>query len=143
MSRRAKRIVGMAIVVLVIIELIPVWLLQRNPPVIAEPNWDRAETRALAQRACFDCHSNETVWPLYGRIAPMSWLVTYDALAGREELNFSEWNRSEEEDWIEESVEKIAEGEMPPRMYLLLHPEARLSASEQQELIAGLLASRR
>lgn len=143
MSLRAKRIARIVIVVLVIIELIPVWLLQRNPPISAEPNWDSPRTRALVQRACFDCHSNETVWPLYGRIAPISWLVTYDALVGRSELNFSAWDARREERWIKKSVKSIADGKMPPRFYLPLHPEARLSVSKQQALIAGLQASHR
>jgi hypothetical protein len=116
-------------------------LLQNNPPVSAEPNWDSAQTRALAERACFNCHSNETVWPIYGRIAPISWLVTFDALAGRSALNFSEWDSSREGGRIRESAEVVAEGEMPPGQYLLLHPEARLSASERQQLITGLQAS--
>jgi len=91
-KRRWKIVLGILIVGFVLIQLIPVWLLQRNPPVSAEPNWDSPQTRALAKRACFDCHSNETAWPIYGRIAPISWLVTFDALAGRSALNFSEWN---------------------------------------------------
>src|SRR3954471_20544503 len=76
---------------LLAIQLLPVWLLQTDPPVVAEPTWDRPQTRSLAQRACFDCHSNETQWPLYTRVAPVSWLVTFDVLRGRRNLNFSAW----------------------------------------------------
>jgi hypothetical protein len=130
----------------VAIQLVPV--ARTNPPVLAEPAWDSAETRALAGRACFDCHSNETQWPPYARIAPMSWLVARDVSEGREELNFSEWGRpgednEEDEDSTEDVVEVILEGEMPPASYLLLHPEARLTGEEQRALMEGLRQSLR
>ena len=76
---------------LLLIQLVPVWLFQTNPPVVAEPAWNSPQTRTLTQRACFDCHSNETQWPLYSRIAPISWLVTLDVVRGRRQLNFSTW----------------------------------------------------
>lgn len=117
---------------------IPVLARQTNPPVVQEPAWDSPETRALAQRACFDCHSNETNWPIYGRIAPISWLVTRDVIAGREELNFSKWGSGEEADEIREV---IIEGEMPMPIYLPMHPEARLTEAEKQQLVRGLEAS--
>jgi hypothetical protein len=125
----------------------PVWLEQTNPPITGEPAWDSPETRALAKRACFDCHSNETNWPIYGRIAPISWLVTRDTLEGRKKLNFSEWGTpgagEEADEAAEESIEAIREGEMPLPIYLPLHPEARLSAAEQQQLIDGFRRSLR
>ncbi len=61
-----------------------------NPPVGAEPIWDSPGTRTLAKQACFDCHSNETVWPAYSRVAPVSWLIQHDVAEGRAVLNFSE-----------------------------------------------------
>lgn len=66
-----------------------------NPPVVAEPKWDAPQTRSLAARACFDCHSNETVWPWYSNFAPISWLVQRDVDEGRRALNFSEEPRAE------------------------------------------------
>ena len=56
------------------IQFVPYGRDHSNPPVIGEPTWNSPETRALAVRACFDCHSNETVWPWYSNIAPVSWL---------------------------------------------------------------------
>jgi mono/diheme cytochrome c family protein len=56
----AVKIIGGLIALVIAIQLIPVWLLQTNPPVTAEPQWDSPQTRALAQRACFDCHSDQT-----------------------------------------------------------------------------------
>lgn len=143
MSKRTKLIlggvIGLPIVLFLAIQLIPVWLLQNNPPVIAEPAWDSPETRALAQRACFDCHSNETAWPWYSRVAPVSWLITFDTIRGRRNLNFSEWGG--EREGVEDIAELINNGEMPPANYLPLHPEASLTEAEKQQLIAGLQAS--
>jgi len=112
-----------------------------NPPVIAEPSWNSATTRSLAERACFDCHSNQTRWPWYSHVAPMSWLVQNHVDEGRRELNFSEWNRGNSE--AADAAEAVREGEMPPRSYVLLHPEARLTAAERELLAQGLDASRR
>lgn len=125
---------GILVVVAVLIQFIPVD--RTNPPVSAEPNWDSPQTRALAKDACFDCHSNETVWPLYAKIAPVSWLIARDVDEGRSELNFSEWGRGETD--IDELEEVINEGEMPPWYYTVMHPEAKLSDSEKQQLIDGL-----
>ena len=109
---------------------------QHNPPVVQEPAWDSSETRALAVRACYDCHSNETQWPWYAKTTPAAWLIVHDVEEGRKAVNFSEWNRYGEEG--EELVEVVQEGEMPPWFYLPLHPSAQLSAAEQQQLLAGL-----
>lgn len=121
---------------LLVIQFIPVSGARTNPPVIAEPVWDSNQTYALVKRACFDCHSNATVWPWYSRVAPVSWLMVRDVQLGRQELNFSEWHRRQE--GADEVVEVIIEGSMPPRLYLLAHPEARLSVPERQALAAGL-----
>lgn len=128
---------------------IPILLLQTNPPVVREPNWDAPQTRALAQRACFDCHSNETAWAWYTRVPPSSFLTTLDVLRGRRNLNFSEWGvtrRGGEEEGGEgagEVGEVILEGEMPPANYLMLHPEARLTNAEKLQLAEGLQQSLR
>jgi hypothetical protein len=128
----------LGIIVFAVLEVIslPAVFQQHNPPVVQEPAWDSPATRELAKRACFDCHSNEVVWPWYAKTTPAAWLVVHDVQEGREELNFSDWqNFSEDGD---EMAEVIIEGEMPPWFYLPLHPEANLSAAEQQQLIAGL-----
>ena len=108
-----------------------------NPPIVTEPNWDSPRTRALAERACFDCHSNETKWPWYSKIPPFSQTIAHEVREGRETLNFSDWRPNREN----ESIETILEGEMPPRNYLLLHPEARLTNAETKALIAGFKAT--
>jgi hypothetical protein len=112
------------------IQLVPYGRDHTNPPVVQEPNWD-AQTRAIAQKACFDCHSNETVWPWYSNLAPLSWLIQRDVDEGRRYLNFSEWGRWE----VDEVGEVVVEGEMPPAQYFVLHPEAKLTNAEKQTLI--------
>ena len=120
----------------VLIQLVPYGRNHTNPPVVQEPQWDSPQTRELAKRACFDCHSNETVWKWYSSIAPMSWLVQNDVDEGRSRLNFSEWGQQELE--VDEIGEIVLEGEMPPAQYLPMHPEARLSAAEREALARGL-----
>ena len=110
-----------------------------NPPVLAEPRWNAPETRTLAVRACFDCHSNETVWPWYSNVAPISWLVEHDVSEGREALNFSEWTRPQKE--AREAARTVSKGEMPPRIYVIPHSTARLSPSERRALSDGLAAT--
>lgn len=118
------------------IQIVPYGHGRANPPVVMEPAWDDPATRTLARQACFDCHSNETEWPLYSRVAPVSWLVRHDVDEGRAALNFSEWNRPQKE--ADEASEKVREGEMPLRIYRLMHGHARLSAADRQRLASGL-----
>ena len=126
--------------IFLLIQFIPYGHAHDNPPVLAEPAWDSPATRELAQRACFDCHSNETNWPWYTSIAPVSWLATHDVEEGRQTLNFSEWGTSGGEE-ADEASEVVREGEMPPVYYGWLHSSARLSDAELAQLAAGLDAS--
>jgi mono/diheme cytochrome c family protein len=132
-----------------LIQLIPYGHNHDNPPVLSEPAWDSQQTRLLFYQACGDCHSNETVWPWYSNVAPVSWLVQRDVEEGREELNVSMWGAAYEDDDDEEAgaeageemIETIVEEEMPPGPYLLQHPEARLTDTEEAALIAGIRAT--
>ena len=124
-----------AVVVFGALQLVPYGRDHTNPPVTAEPAWDSPQTRALAQRACFDCHSNETIWPWYSHIASVSWMLYKHVVDGRAELNFSHW--AEKSKRGRKLGEVVAEGQMPLPQYLLLHPEARLTVAEKQQLIAG------
>lgn len=131
------RIIAIALIVLFVgMQAIPVWMRQTNPPVVTDVAWTTPEAASIARRACYDCHSNQTNWPWYSRIAPVSWLVTYDVLKGRAELNFSLPLR-EPEELAAEIAEVLREGEMPPRAYILLHPEANLTLQQKETLIAG------
>ena len=124
-----------------VMQLVPYGRDHSNPPVVSEPTWDSPQTRDLAERACFDCHSNETVWPWYSNVAPISWLVQHDVEEGREKLNFSTWAQGGGEE-ADEMTEVIAEGEMPMPIFLLTHAEARLTAAEKQALMNGLQTMR-
>ncbi|HTX91495.1 MAG TPA: heme-binding domain-containing protein [Anaerolineales bacterium] len=130
---------GVIVVLALLIQLVPLPGRGQNPPVVQEPKWDSPQTAALVKRACYDCHSNQTVWPWYSYVAPVSWLVYHDVMEGRSRLNFSEWNRPQL--GAGELAEIIQEGEMPPFQYLPMHPSARLSATEKQQLIDGIKAS--
>ena len=121
-----------------LIQLVPYGRDHSDPPAVQEPAWDSPQTRQLAVRACFDCHSNQTVWPWYTNVAPVSWLTVHDVVEGRRRLNFSQWNglrRGEDE-----IARNISDGRMPPFYYVWLHPSANLSAAEKTALINGLNA---
>ena len=136
MIRRLGRWVLLAGVPLaLVIQLLPLGRDHTNPPVRQEPAWDAPESRELAVRACFDCHSNETVWPWYSHVAPASWLVWSDVMRGRRKLNFSEWDRPQRE--VRKTVAEVRRGSMPPWYY----PWARLSAAEREVLLRGLDAT--
>jgi hypothetical protein len=121
---------------LLAIQLIPV---DRSNPPVEEEVPAPATIREILRTSCYDCHSNESAWPWYAYVAPVSWLVAHDVEEAREHLNFSTWNDYDEEEQIElleEVWEEVEDGEMPLWFYVPLHPEAELS--EQQR---GLLHS--
>jgi len=131
-----------ALIALAASQLVPVT--RDNPPVVTATAWDAPETSELWGRTCAACHSNETEWPGYASIAPSSWLVAGHVKAGRRALNvsqideLSENRRTRLPDQLERA---ISSGRMPPKDFLLLHPEARLTAAEQDALIQGLKAT--
>jgi mono/diheme cytochrome c family protein len=117
-------------------QLVPYGRAHTNPPKLSEPEWDSPNTRAMFFRVCRDCHSNETSWPWYSFVAPVSWLVEYDVNEGRSHLNVSEWGRGKQHG--DEAAEKVREGEMPPWFYRPLHSSAQPSPTELKRFIAGL-----
>lgn len=119
------------------IQFIPYGKDHTNLPVMSEPQWDSPRTKELFNRACADCHSNETKYPWYSQIAPVSWLVAHDIKEGREHFNASVWGIQKKNEG-EDAAKEVKEGEMPMWVYTIAHPEARLSDSEKQELISGL-----
>ena len=126
-----KILIGIA-GVLIAIQFIPVD--RSNPPAEGEI-MESTELKTILKRSCYDCHSNETVWPWYSYVAPVSWLVADDVHEGRKHLNFSNWqnievrkvSKAKQEIW-----EMVSEGEMPLGKYVLLHPEAKLSEKDKQ-----------
>jgi hypothetical protein len=136
--RRLRRKALAALALCAAAQFVPVD--RTNPPVeqdIAAP----PEVDAILRRACYDCHSHETVWPWYSRVAPASWLVAYDTRRGREELNFSTWNRLPDDRRrraLEEIGEEVHSGNMPLPFYLPLHPDARLTDADKAVLDAWI-----
>jgi hypothetical protein len=111
-----------------------------NPPVKADfiRTAVPPATVAVALRAaCYDCHSHETQWPLYSRIAPVSWLIASDVNEGREHLDFSDWPA--EADRAAKKLDRINEvleyREMPPKKYTLIHADARLTETQRKEIM--------
>ena len=128
------------IAALLLIQLVPYRV--SNPAPTREPTWDAPQTRALAVRACYDCHSDEVHTPWYGKIAPVSWWITNHVNNGRAALNFSDWHGPTGEG-AQDAAETVRDGSMPPSYYTWfgLHSRAKLTATERQELASGLLAS--
>lgn len=96
------------------------------------------EISGIMKSACYDCHSNETSYPWYTYITPLSWWIFDHIEEGREELNFSEWTVMEKRRKIrklKEIGEEVEEGEMPLKSYTLIHGESRLSDEQKQVLI--------
>jgi hypothetical protein len=112
---------------------------ERDNPPVEETIEAPPEVLALLQRSCFDCHSHQSDWPWYSRIAPASWVVADDVQHAREHLNFSTWNRNdpdERADLYEEIAEEVAEEAMPLPLYLFGHPGARPSDAERARIVA-------
>jgi hypothetical protein len=138
MKRKLKWIFGALVVVFGLIQLTnPA---RTNPPVVNDLSATNApppEITALLHAACYDCHSHETKWPLYSRIAPSSWLVVSDVNEGRRHLDFSSWPTDTAA--VAKKLERINEvldyREMPPKKYTLLHPEARLTDAQRKQLM--------
>ena len=111
-----------------------------NPPVVRDfiaATKPPADVAASIRAACYDCHSHETTWPLYSRIAPSSWLVVSDVNEGRQHLNLSDWptdnaHAAKKLDWINEAIDAK---EMPPSKYTALHPEARLTDTQRKAIL--------
>src|SRR5580704_3962203 len=96
--------------------------------------------------ACVNCHSEKTQWPLYSRVAPVSWLVENDVKHAREHLNLSRWDDLQPVDQrtLLTAIATVIENhEMPPHRYVVMHPEARLSADDAVRVIEWTRAERR
>ena len=132
-----KKFLVALIVIFVAIQFIPYGKNHKIAKVINEPKWDSKQTRALFMRACGNCHSNQTKWPSYSNIAPISWLIYHDVMEAREHFNVSMWG-VQEKNHGKDAAKELEKGSMPPFLYLLAHPEAKLNEKEKKELIKGL-----
>ena len=105
-----------------------------NPPVTHEIKWDTPSTEETFLRACADCHSHETQWPWYSKMAPASWFVIHHVNEGREHFNISSGKLGD----ADEAAEKVEEGKMPLPSYIRLHADARLTPEEKKAFVVGL-----
>jgi len=141
LAKLALVILGVILVGFAAIQLIPVS--HTDPPAVTQVQWDSPQTQALFQRTCADCHSNQTVWPWYSYVAPVSWLVARDVYGGRSRFNISELNTSSPRfsRMGSEMGRTIESGRMPMAIYVTMHPTARLTPQEAQTLASGLQAT--
>lgn len=105
---------------------------QTNPPVELDMPAP-AEVKAILKASCYDCHSNETVWPWYSKIAPISWLVSADTMEGRERLNFSTWNQYSSEQQVQnvaQAMKEVRKGKMPPWFYTIKHADGKITPAK-------------
>jgi len=131
---KARIVLAIVIAVLVISQLIRVE--KSNPPARADSAIDPS-VKAVVKRVCYNCHSNETVWPWYSNVAPVSWLVASDVKEGRDNLNFSEWEGypADVQTHLRSRIAKeVGEGAMPPWYYSMMHREARLEPEEREKI---------
>ena len=135
-----RKLAAGALALGIVIQLVPYGRRHSNPMVTGEPPWDSGRTRALFFRACGDCHSNDTRWPWYSHVAPVSWMLQSHVEEGRSKLNVSCWSVAML-DAGSNAERQIRRGKMPLRSYRLGHPEARLTDAEKAALMAGLKAT--
>jgi len=133
----AKRIVVATGFLFLAIQLVPV---NRSNPHVDPSRTIYAtmpmpvEVKAAFERSCKNCHSNDTVWPWYSYVAPVSWVVAHDVHTARKTMNFSDWgaySAHQKEDKLEEICEQVTKGDMPDRKYAIFHREARITPPER------------
>lgn len=104
------------------------------------------DVRPILQKACYDCHSNNTKYPWYNKIQPVAWWLQYHVNDGKKHLNFSEFGGYEPKKQyhkLEEIAETVEEGEMPLNSYTWMHKEAQLTSTEKQTLLIWAQALRK
>jgi len=139
--KTVKKVIFWTLVAFAMIQFIPVDKV--NKPIDAAVNFvDAKKTpekiKTLIKGACYDCHSNETVYPKYAYIAPVSWSVKSHINEGREHLNFSVWgtyNKDLKENMLNKSIQTLQSKTMPMPGYIVYHKEANLSEAERTLLI--------
>jgi hypothetical protein len=97
------------------------------------------EIKTVLKNACLDCHSNQTTYLWYHKIAPVSWMINQHITDGKAELNLSEWGNWEPLDQIgalDNMADEIKSGEMPLKPYVLMHPKAKLTEEQKEQFYA-------
>jgi hypothetical protein len=134
---RILRLIALTMVGLfVVIQFVPYGWWHENPPVVHDTPRPNARAEQVARVSCYDCHSNESEWPVYSYVAPMSWLVRQDVEGARSELNFSEWPLDDKQ--LDDALDVIEDDGMPPGTYTLIHRDARLTDAEARILTEAI-----
>ena len=128
-----KKFIVFIVVVLIGIQFIPIE--RTNPPVPSEIDAP-ANIKAIFKKACYDCHSNETNWAWYTKVAPASFLAVKDVEDGRKHLNFSEWGNytNKTQKMKEEIWDEVREEQMPPWQYKIFHSDKVLTQDEKDQV---------
>jgi len=145
---RTKHILEILIVLLVAVQLVP--LKRENPPITSAQTIYAAQpmpqvVRSILQNSCNDCHSNETQWPWYSYVAPVSWLVVHDVRAGRRHVNFSQWAAYPDKkkvDRLEQICDQVTNGDMPDGWYAFVHRSSHLTAEQRDAVCEWAEGSR-
>ena len=137
-----KKVIYIIIILLILIQFIPAGLpdiTNDNPNDLLTNNTEIPEdVKLILKTSCYDCHSNETYYPWYSYVAPISFLVSRDTKVGREELNFSDWESYKKTDKagaLDGISDAVAEGEMPMKIFTLIHRDATLSDAENEIIV--------
>jgi len=137
-----KKLVGISfIAVVLIIQLIPSGrpeVIPDNPNDLMLNNSVPDSVSNLLRTACYDCHSNETNYPWYAYVAPVSWLVARDINIGKSNMNLSDWQLNSKIDKAKilgDIQDEVEDGSMPMPIYILMHPEAKLTVKQREMLI--------
>jgi hypothetical protein len=136
-----NRLLVLIVVLLVVIQFVPVKApsnkVSTNNDMVSVEKLD-GNVSAILKTSCYDCHSNQTYYPWYSHVAPVSWLVANDVKEGRAKLNFSDWelnNKRRKIRQLEDIKDQIQQGEMPMSIYTVIHKKAKLTESQKQLLV--------
>jgi hypothetical protein len=144
-----RRILVTVFAALAVGQVVPI--ARTNPPVDpAQSMYAKMpvppDIAGILGRSCQDCHSSQTMWPWYSRVAPVSWLVVRHVDKGRGELNLSEWGRyttRRQDRKLKEICEQVTNSKMPMSVYTLMHPQAKLSDPDRKMICEWTNAARK
>lgn len=141
--KRKLRILGLVLfAALLLMQFVPVELPaneENNPDDLIRNGLTDEAVAPILKASCYDCHSNEVIYPWYTKVKPVTWLIRHDVQEGREELNFSTWNAMNKRRMLrklEEIKEVVEKDEMPLPIYTVMHRGAKLTNDQKLALSA-------
>ena len=135
-----KKLLIILAAILILIQFIPANLpdtSNNNPDDLLLSTKVPADVAKMLKTSCYDCHSNETVYPWYSYVAPISFLVSRDTREGRKKLNLSDWknlSKVKKAKYLDEIIDEVTEGDMPMVIYPITHPDAKLSEKDRESI---------